>query len=797
MDSGALATHTDRCVKKPRPGRGGVSLTVLPTKPAKPHSRMGTWRAGVLILVHVLIIVHVALWLMSGDPGSRSTLSPVEPSEAMFTLEQGKVNAGFVLFAGAIVLTALLGRYFCGWACHVVALQDLCAWMMKKIGIHPKPWRARLLVWMPLLIALYMFVWPTFRREVLAALIGEKVVVAGQTHYVLTPRQAAWLGDVQPLHGFEAHFTVEDFWATFPPWYVAIPFLGICGFATVYFMGAKGFCTYGCPYGGFFGPADRLAPVRIRVTDACEHCGHCTAVCTSNVRVHEEVRDYGMVVDPGCMKCMDCISACPNDALYVGLGRPALLAKVRSDPAVHADAQAKKAARYDLTWSQEVTLLAVFIVMLNGYRGIYGLTVPLLMATGAAAVVTYFIHTAWQVLRPARASVRAPFWQLKLNGRVRPAGWAFLVLTVILGFVGLHGACLRVVEWWGDGYDRLVMVARAAVMKPGYTPTADDARRAKEAIGWYRMLQGVSDGGFAPVTRAPVAARLSWLHAVAGDLEASERHLRRAIDLHGANADLVLDLAAMRLLRGGTLEEARALLASEAARMADMPAPAGATVVTFLGAAITGAANAEPEAAMRVIADVWPQSPSPLESVALAMAAEIDRAGGGAAGAGRARALAYVRALVERWPRLEAARKVMAMELFRQGKAEEALALYQRAVAQFPTEIDVVHNAVELMLATNNIAMADTALSPALKAHDGSAVLWDDHATVLFFMGRDAEAARALQRAISIEPTADRWSRLADLFSPARLNLPEEMAKAQAEARRLAPPGAPPSAQPR
>ena len=31
-----------------------------------------------------------------------------------------------------------------------------------------------------------------------------------------------------------------------------------------------------------------------------------------------------MVVDPGCMKCMDCISVCPNDALYFGFGKPTI-----------------------------------------------------------------------------------------------------------------------------------------------------------------------------------------------------------------------------------------------------------------------------------------------------------------------------------------------------------------------------------------------------------------------------------------------------------------------------------------
>ena len=121
---------------------------------------------------------------------------------------------------------------------------------------------------------------------------------------------------------FTNHLVTSNFWETFPSVAVAIPFLLICGFLTVYFLGQKGFCTYACPYGGFFGLADKLSPGKIRVTDACNQCGHCTATCTSNVLVHAEVKEYEMVVDPGCMKCMDCISVCPNDALYFGFGKP-------------------------------------------------------------------------------------------------------------------------------------------------------------------------------------------------------------------------------------------------------------------------------------------------------------------------------------------------------------------------------------------------------------------------------------------------------------------------------------------
>src|SRR5205085_2398459 len=139
-----------------------------------------------------------------------------------------------------------------------------------------------------------------------------------------------------------------------------------------------GFCAYGCPYGGFFRPLDRLAPARILVTDACEGCGHCTAVCTSNVRVHEEVREYGMVVDPGCMKCMDCVSVCPKEALYFGFAKPALLKG--------AAKKQKPKKLYDLTLGEEVFCAMVFLIAFLAVRGVYN-AVPMLMAAGFAGIV--------------------------------------------------------------------------------------------------------------------------------------------------------------------------------------------------------------------------------------------------------------------------------------------------------------------------------------------------------------------------------------------------------------------------
>ncbi len=93
-----------------------------------------------------------------------------------------------------------------------------------------------------------------------------------------------------------------------PASYIAIPFFLVIGFAAVYFLGSKGFCTYGCPYGGIFGVVDKVSPdASLSTTTA-----RVAAIARRSALpmcVHEEIRDFGMVMDPGCMKCMDCVSA--------------------------------------------------------------------------------------------------------------------------------------------------------------------------------------------------------------------------------------------------------------------------------------------------------------------------------------------------------------------------------------------------------------------------------------------------------------------------------------------------------
>ncbi|MEO8042005.1 MAG: tetratricopeptide repeat protein [Acidobacteriota bacterium] len=465
-----------------------VNLPVLenssPPKTEIRESTIARWRAGSLIVLYLLMIAHIIQWRLMGR-----TVSPIEPSESMYTLQNGAVNAGFIFFILAILATLVFGRFVCGWGCHIVALQDFCAWLMKKFGLTPRPFRSRLLVFVPLIVALYMFVWPTVAR------------------YLVTPANENLFPE------FTNHLITTDYWATFPTVAVAIPFLFICGFMTVYFLGSKGFCTYACPYGGFFGLADQIAPGKIRVTDACNQCGHCTAVCTSNVLVHAEVKQYGMVVDPGCMKCMDCVSVCPNDALYFGFGKPAIGVKKSITK------------NYSLTWPEELFAAIVFFVSFLAVWDAYEL-VAMLMALGIAAVTTFLAVRSLRLIRSNDLSFYR--WNLKSGGVTKRAGWVFLSFALVWVGLNAHTGYVRYHERAATmAFEKIRIPDELALARPNPARwlSATDVDNIQQGR---KHFYAASRAGFFVNKKA--LSKLAWIEYLSGNTEQAVSLLTRSAD---------------------------------------------------------------------------------------------------------------------------------------------------------------------------------------------------------------------------------------------------------------------------
>jgi tetratricopeptide (TPR) repeat protein/NAD-dependent dihydropyrimidine dehydrogenase PreA subunit len=473
---------TSQEVKKQR----SIALPVLknsaPQADGIRASRTSRWRAAALIALTLLMIAHVVQWRLTGQ-----TISPIEPSESMATLQRGAINAGFIFFTLAILATLIFGRFVCGWGCHVLALQDFCAWLLKKFGLTPRPFRSRLLVFVPLIVALYMFVYPSVYR-----------------YFAKPPNEPL-------IPQFTNHLVTGNFWETFPPVLVAIPFLFICGFMTVYFLGQKGFCTYACPYGGFFSLADKVAPGKIRVTDACNQCGHCTAVCTSNVLVHAEVKQYGMVVDAGCMKCMDCVSVCPNDALYFGFGKPA----------VGVPKTIKK--NYSLTWTEEIVGVLVFPASFFAVWDVYQL-VPMLMALGIATVTTFLALRALRLIKAADLSFYR--FNLKSSGKIKKAGWIFL--SFALAWIGLnaHSGWVCYHEFAGrHAFENIRIPDELALARTNPARWLSASDRENIAAGKKHFHAAMNAGLF---VNKEALSKLAWVEYLSGNTEQAVNLLDKA-----------------------------------------------------------------------------------------------------------------------------------------------------------------------------------------------------------------------------------------------------------------------------
>lgn len=601
--------------KNPPAARRRRAVVALPVRASPPRrSRTTRWRAASLIAVHLLMALHIA----HSCDGTR-TLGPLEPAESMEFSKRGVVNAGLIFFGLAIASTLLLGRWFCGWACHVVALQDFSRWVLEKLHVRPAPLRSRVLRIMPLVALIYMFIVPLLERA-LRGLTGNG-------------DPGDWISGV--------HLTTDNFWASFPGWLGASLTFLTCGFFAVYFLGAKGFCTNGCPYGAVFGVAERFAPLRIRVTDACDARGHCTAVCTSNVRVHEEVRRFGQVVDPGCMKCLDCVSVCPNDALFVGLrgderargpataaaepqssakrsAVPRSISLVRDAFALAAMAlfvsfgllfrlslhdalvifagaalaiatarlmsRGPSAAHRHEPLRDEVLLGVFFLALVALFRGTGGL-VAFLLSLGVAGVGALLLLGAARLLLDRNVTLRGR--RLKRAGRWQPVGYAYaasiaLALAACVPLArgqirGVHGTRARITIAAFEAAGAPAHLARDAELAYRLVIEQNPAQaesylglgmllareqRLDEAQAVYETALGLTDA------RGRVLTNIALLHAVRGESAQAEQKLREAIS---ADATLVEPRTALGelLLTLGRVEEARSTFAAAIALRPD------------------------------------------------------------------------------------------------------------------------------------------------------------------------------------------------------------------------------------
>ncbi len=623
--------------------------------------RRTRWRAGILIAVQLLMVAHYVHWKLAGK-----TLAPLELNEVMHTIELGVITAGFLFMAAAFLATVAFGRFFCGWGCHILALQDLCAAGLRRIGLKPRPIRSRLLLAVAPLTALYMFVWPTVARLIVQAYPATESVLGSRPEFRLRV-----LGDGEGW----ASFVTSDYARNLPGPVIAILTFVVAGFVIVWLLGSRSFCGNICPYGVLFRVADGLSPGRIAIQGDCLGCNACTRTCSSGIQVREEVNTFGRVVDPRCLKDMDCVDVCSGRVLRWKFTKPAFFQGWR---------RGRSRIPWDLTLREEV--LAGFLVLasLAVYRGLY-------------RVVPFFLTLALGASTAAAVVLALRSWR---KGQVRTHRGRVAAAVLAVGLLIYH-APVRWHEFMGD---RIVHRIRS---REGPDDRGDllaliGHLEARERWGWVHP----------PDIDVSLSDALRRLGRHVAAAEVMERRLAKASLRASQDRSLAFDCARAWLLAGRAAQAERwadrivdAL--TEKGQEKDHGEELWATLELRADARLRQGRLEEAESDLRRVAAQAPGRPS----VELAIS-QID------AESGRLdEAIRRLDTLVRRHPDLAFAHYNLGVLLAARGDKEAAIRAYRRTLDLAPADGDALNNLGLLLMDSGRLGEAEMLFRKALALH--------------------------------------------------------------------------------
>lgn len=226
-----------------------------------------------------------------------------------------------------VILTLLIGRFFCGWVCPLGTLLDFTGWLLGK---QRKPFQlpARLKqVKYLLLIALagsalftlqlvYLFDPLSLLIRSLAVAVYPALNVTA--HALFGTLYDSNVGAVTAVSEPAYTFLKSHFLAFEQPHFQSAAVVGLL-FAAILASEAierRFWCRYLCPLGALFGLLSRVPLLRRKVNEPdCTSCALCARAC----RMAAIPDDYLATERAECIGCFDCEALCPERAIRFGL----------------------------------------------------------------------------------------------------------------------------------------------------------------------------------------------------------------------------------------------------------------------------------------------------------------------------------------------------------------------------------------------------------------------------------------------------------------------------------------------
>lgn len=190
----------------------------------------------------------------------------------------------FVVF----LVTALWGRFFCGFLCSFGMMQELLFFFSKRALFK----KAR----MP----------GQFDAVMKYLKYGILVLITAGVWILALPVDSSW--SPWGVFGMLVSGNLSVVSRAIP----TVGFVLLLAIAAGSLFAERFFCRYLCPLGALFAltSGKRLYKIRRR-SDTCTGCGLCTRTCSMGIHIPEK----DAVVSGECIQCMRCLSICPKESL--------------------------------------------------------------------------------------------------------------------------------------------------------------------------------------------------------------------------------------------------------------------------------------------------------------------------------------------------------------------------------------------------------------------------------------------------------------------------------------------------
>ena len=237
-----------------------------------------------LIIQLILFVLSPGLFILAFS-GFKSIYGMIIKGDFNFI----GVFPSLIEFITAIIITIILGRFFCGWICAFGTYNDLLHLLSKnvfKINFKVDEKLDAILKYVKYVVLLVLIV--------VVMTLGSKV-----------------LDTTSPWGAFAQLTDFPQVLSDYPIGVILLLLISIGAFFVERF-----FCRYLCPLGAIFNIFSKVGILKIKKpSDKCGKCRLCTNTCSMGLGLYK----VESVCGGDCINCLKCIETCPRNNTKVNV----------------------------------------------------------------------------------------------------------------------------------------------------------------------------------------------------------------------------------------------------------------------------------------------------------------------------------------------------------------------------------------------------------------------------------------------------------------------------------------------